>query len=89
MLQHVYGYVPMMGRHIEAEIPLSWKHIPSTLGFISNSSFAEVLDQDKDGIRLFIHCLLKNYENIPRDLDGLNDQNFASLGRLPATGHLG
>lgn len=81
-LQRVYGYVPTMGIPVKALIPLSWEHIPVTLGFTSKSSFADVQDQDKDGIRLFIHRLLKDYGNIPGDLDDLNDASFAPLTTL-------
>jgi hypothetical protein len=81
-LQRVYGYVPSMVGIVEAGTSLSWEHIPSTLGFISTSSFTEIRDQEKDGIRLFIHRLLKDHENIPKDLNDLNHRNFASLAML-------
>ena len=86
-LQRVYGYVPTMGVSVKTEIPLSWEHIPVNLGFISKSSFADIQDQDKDGIRLFIHHLLKN-DKIPRDLDDLDNENYTSLTMLFDWNHI-
>ena len=81
-LQHVYGYVPTLGGPIDLGDSLQWTHVPPTLGFVTDSSFAEIGDQEKAGICLFIHRLLKDHENLPSDRDDLDDRNFMLLSTL-------
>ncbi len=81
-LQGVYGYVLTMGGDVNPGNSISWNLIPPTLGFVSPSSFDEIQDQEKGGIRLFLHHLLMDYKNLPGDRDDLDDHNFMSLSLL-------
>ncbi len=81
-IRSVYGYVSTMGGAVNAGDSISWNFMPPRLGFISSSSFDNIQGQEQYGIHLFIHCLLKDYENLPGDQDDLNDRNFISLSLL-------
>ena len=81
-IQGVYGYALTMGGTVTAEDLISWDSIPPTLGFSSLASFSGIADHEQSGIRLFVHCLLKDPEDLPVDRDDLNDCNFTSLSML-------
>ena len=55
----VYSYIPTIGVSIDVRHSLLWDRIPPILGFTSLSD--KIQGQEKDGIRQFIHLLLKDY----------------------------
>lgn len=80
-----YGYVVTMGVPAisgNSDELIAWKNVSSTLGFVSPSFCDEIMDKEKDGIRLFITRLLKDYKNMPTDRDDLSQRNFITISTL-------